>query len=425
METTYVIHYGEVALKGKNRPDFMRAVRHSIARSLAAVGPARLELVDGRFLATVDGDPDDVGRSLARVFGVVWFARASVLGKGYEEARGAVMAAARSSAAQTFMIDARRTDKSSPPSSMELAKMLGAEVVAGTGKKVDLSDPGLRIHVDVLRDRTLVYTGRERGAGGLPVGTGGRAMHLFSGGIDSPVAAWLMMKRGTVPVYVHFYLAPSPEVAASSKVAKLVEVLTAYSHRSTLVLVPFAGYQLATAGSPSGVEPSLFRRFMRLTAEALAPGFGATAISTGDSLAQAASQTIWNMRAIDAGSSLPTLRPLLGYDKEEVVQLARRIGTYELSIEDYKDCCAIVTRHPRTRVGEQDVSRLSAEYDFPRLVAETIRDSTVATYSAASKRLTVASMADFRMRHEGGPAAERSPDSLMEEAPSGAEGQKL
>jgi thiamine biosynthesis protein ThiI len=205
-------------------------------------------------------------------------------------------------------------------------------------------------------------------------------MHLFSGGIDSPVAAWLLMKRGCRPVYLHFYLAPTPDYALESKVGRIVKMLTEYSGRSTLLLIPFAEYQLATDGAPAGVEPSLFRRFMRITAEELAATFETPALSTGDSLSQAASQTLWNMAAADAGTSLPILRPLLGYDKEEIVQLARRIETYEPSIEEYKDCCAIITRHPKTRVKRELIDSLSAEFDLATLAKRCVKLGTLAQY---------------------------------------------
>jgi tRNA uracil 4-sulfurtransferase len=201
------------------------------------------------------------------------------------------------------------------------------------------------------------------------------------------VAAWLMMKRGTRPVYLHFYLAPTPRSAIESKITTLVKILSAYGGKSTLVLLPFAQYQLATTGVPGEMEPSLFRRFMRMTAEALAPRFDAIAVSTGDSLSQAASQTLWNIAAFDEGSSLPVLRPLLTYDKEEIVSLAKRIGTYEASLEEYKDCCAIITRHPRTRVRPSAMADLVRNYGFQNLVTKTVDEATMVTYNPGGDSL--------------------------------------
>jgi len=381
----YAIHYSEIALKGKNRPDFVRVLRRNLKRAMATLGETRVESREGRIILETEGETDKVEAALSKVFGVAWYAKASVVGRDYESIRDAVVSGARREAG-SFKIDARRSDKTFPTGSMELSKRLGDEVVTITARPVDLSRPETTIHVDILRDRAVVYAAKTKGPGGLPVGTSGRVLHLFSGGIDSPVAAWLLMKRGCRPVYLHFYLAPSPDYALESKVGRIVRLLTEYSGRSSLLLIPFAEYQLATSGAPPDVEPTLFRRFMRVTAEELAETFGAGALSAGDSLSQAASQTLWNMAASDAGSSLPILRPLLGYDKEEIVQLAKRIGTYEPSIEEYKDCCAIITRHPKTRVRRQLIDSLSEAFDFGALAKRCISLGTLASFDRRSQK---------------------------------------
>jgi thiamine biosynthesis protein ThiI len=246
---------------------------------------------------------------------------------------------------------------------------------------VDLSEPELTIYVDIIKGRGLVYSNKVRGPGGLPVGTAGRVIHLFSGGIDSPVAAWLLLKRGSRPVYLHFYLAPTPMTAVDSKITKLQKVLSDSAGRSALILCPFADYQLVTAGVPADLEPMLFRRYMRMVAEELAPRFDAVAISTGDSLSQAASQTAWNLSSFDEGSSLPILRPLLTYDKDEIVSLARRIGTYELSIEEYKDCCAMITRHPRTKVRAEVLSEYVRKFGLRELARKSIEKALIVVYN--------------------------------------------
>jgi len=393
MADTYVVHYSEVALKGKNRPEFVRVLRRNIARTLASLH-ADVESRDGRFFVALDADPAEVALRLSRVFGVAWFARADVVDADYGKIEDAVLEAARASTAQTFMLDPRRADKKFPISSMELARRLGSMVADKTGKRVDLSNPGLRIHVDVIRRQALIYAAKTQGPGGLPVGTAGRVMHLFSGGIDSPVAAWLLLKRGVRPVYLHFYIAPTSEGPMQSKVTKLVKVLSAWGGKSTLVMVPFAEYQLATAEVPGELEPSLFRRFMRMTAERLAPRFGASAVSTGDSLSQAASQTLWNIGVFDSGSSLPVLRPLLSYDKEEVVGLARRIGTYELSLEEYKDCCAIITRHPRTRAKAAKIAEYAEGLGFSDLISRSLESASLASYSPKNDLMKIAPLSD-------------------------------
>jgi thiamine biosynthesis protein ThiI len=391
---TYVVHYSEVALKGNNRPEFVRSLRRNIRRALLSAGDVVVESKDGRLLVNTNADEEEACRALSKVFGVAWFSRADVVESEYRKIREAVLSRAHAKRESTFRIVVRRTDKSFSPHSMEMERRLGEEVIKSTGMRVDLSHPAESVHVDIIRGRALVYSDKTQGPGGLPVGTAGRVVHLFSGGIDSPVAAWLLMKRGCTPVYLHFYLAPTPAYVMESKVLRLVKILSVFSGKSTLLLVPFANYQLATAEVPNDLEPSLFRRFMRITAEILASRFGASAISTGDCLSQAASQTLWNLRTFDSGSSLLVLRPLLSYDKNEVIQLARRIGTYEPSIEEYRDCCAIITRHPRTRSKNDLILRYSDRLRFKELAEASLRGGTLVTYNPVSGGLKVAPLAE-------------------------------
>jgi thiamine biosynthesis protein ThiI len=406
MPSTFVVHYAEVALKGKNRPEFVRALRRNLTRALSSMEP-EVRHVDGRVMVTAEGRPDEVARRIGSTFGVAWFSPAWLVESDLEKIRSKVLEMARESGARSFKVDARRSDKSFPSRSQEIAAALGADVVRETGMRVDLTDPEVVFHVDVAKARTFVYSKKQPGPGGLPVGTAGRVMLLFSGGIDSPVAAWLLMKRGCMPVYVHFYLAPSPLAALDSKITRLLKVLSAYGGKSTLVLVPFAEYQLATTGEAGDLEPSLFRRFMRMTCEALAPWFGASAIATGDSLSQAASQTLWNIGSFDEGSTLPILRPLLTFDKEEIVAMARKVSTYDLSLEEYKDCCAIITRHPRTRVKAGTVSVAAEGLGLAKLVRRVIDGATLVTYNPSTDETKSAPLADAmrRSKAEVSPAA--------------------
>lgn len=394
MGRRFVVHYSEVALKGNNRPEFVRALRRNINRALAGI-VHQLEYSEGRFLVDADGAEDEVSSKLSKVFGISWFAPVIVSAAEYDAILSAVLSVASASPSRTFKIAARRSDKSFRLTSQALATKLGSAVVDASKMAVDLSDPDLTIHVDVVRRKALVYAERSKGPGGLPLGTAGRVIHLFSGGIDSPVAAWLLMKRGTKPVYLHFYLAPTPQVALDSKITKIVKVLSAYGGKSTLILVPFAEYQLGTIGVPSDLEPSLFRRFMRMTAETLAEGFNAAALSTGDSLSQAASQTLWNLAAFDEGCSLPVLRPLLTFDKEEIIGLAKQIGTYELSLEEYKDCCAIITRHPRTRVKASLVSEYVSSHRLMDVVLKSLEQATLAAYNPTTGLLKASPLSEL------------------------------
>jgi len=394
---TYVVHYSEVALKGRNRPEFVRALRWNLRRALWGLEP-EVSLADGRFVVSSTGSEPEVCARLSRTFGVAWFSPVTAVERDYEKILPAVIDDARANPGRTFKVQPRRSDKTFGLTSHELASRLGAAVASETGMKVNLSAPDVVLHVDVTREFVMVYSKKQPGPGGLPVGTAGRVLHLFSGGIDSPVAAWLLMKRGCVPVYLHFYLAPTPKAALESKITRLVQMLSLYAGKSTMILVPFAEYQLATAGAPGDLEPALFRRFMRMTAEALAPALGACAISTGDSLSQAASQTIWNISASDQGATLPIFRPLLTYDKEEIVSLARRISTYDLSLEEYKDCCSIITRHPKTRVKASELSEQVGSLGLQSLVWKVLEEATLTSYNPAGGQTKVSSLGDTMRR---------------------------
>jgi len=389
----FVAHYSEIALKGNNRPEFVRALRRGLNRALGGLEHAVVHS-QGRFIIEADADERQVAERLSRVFGIAWFAPVRVVPAEYPKILDCVLASSTAPDSRTFRIAARRVDKAFPISSQELGARLGAEVIKATGKAVDLSHPDLSVHVDIIKDKALIYSAKSKGPGGLPIGTAGRVMHLFSGGIDSPVAAWLLMKRGARPVYLHFYLAPTPQAAVDSKITRLVKVLSAYQGKSTLVLVPFAEYQLATTGVPGEFEPTLFRKFMRMTAEGLSHRFGANAISTGDSLSQAASQTMWNIASFDEGSTLPILRPLLTYDKEEIIGMARQIGTYDLSLEEYKDCCAIITRHPRTRVKPAEVTEWVTRFGLGDLVWRSVDKASLVTYNPAGDSLRVSPLTE-------------------------------
>ena len=288
----------------------------------------------------------------------------------------------------TFRVTAKRANKSFELSSQQMAVKLGEDLMKETGLGVDLSNPQATLFVDILSDRILLYTSKVRGPGGLPVGVTGKVVHLLSGGIDSPVAAWLMMKRGCDLTYVHFFVAPSAEQIMETKMASLLKTLARFGiGGARLILVPFTDYQVATVDLRPEYEPVVFRHFMRIVAEKVAHRVGAIAISTGDNLGQVASQTLYNIACIDAGASMPTLRPVLGYDKSEIIGLAQQIGTYEDSIADYKDCCSIVSRHPRTRMNVEDVLESSHSYDFPALAEKTLSQASVLKLDGSTKAL--------------------------------------
>jgi thiamine biosynthesis protein ThiI len=272
---------------------------------------------------------------------------------------------------ESFRISARRAFKTYPMTSVELNRELGAFVLGRAATRVDLRQPKLEIHVEVMPAETFVYVDPEPGPGGLPVGASGTVAALLSGGIDSPVAAWRMMKRGCRVVFVHFHSVPYLPPTSQEKARALVERLTQWQYDSTLVLVPFGEIQrevVLTVPPPARVV--IYRRLMVRIAEAVARKHGAVALATGESLGQVASQTLSNIARIDEAATMPILRPLIGMDKLEITEEARRLGTFEISIEPDADCCTLfVPKHPATRMSEHEVGAIETRLETPRLVA--------------------------------------------------------
>jgi len=395
--TSLVVHYAEIGTKGNNRAFFEHHLERNLLEKLEPLGAFNVELLDGRLLVSKRDDQvswQGAMDVLKEVFGVAWLAKVAECPLDYEGVRKAaineVAALKAGSSPATFRVTAKRANKSFELSSQQMAVRLGEDLMKETGLGVDLSNPQATLFVDILSDRVLLYTSKVRGPGGLPVGVTGKVVHLLSGGIDSPVAAWLMMKRGCDLTYVHFFVAPNAERILETKMAGLLKNLARFGiGGGRLILVPFTDYQVATVDLRPEYEPVVFRHFMRIVAEKVAHRVGAIATSTGDNLGQVASQTLYNIACIDAGASMPTLRPVVGYDKSEIVKLAQEIGTYEDSIADYKDCCSIVSRHPRTRMKVEDVLESSLRYDFPALAEKALAQAAVMKLDGSAQALRV------------------------------------
>ncbi len=392
-----VPHYAEIGTKGNNRSFFETHLERNIAEKLQPLGDFKVELLNQRILVHKEDDLvgwEDAIAVLKEVLGVAWLAKVVECRLDYQSIRDAALQELelmkKDSKPTSFRVTAKRSNKSYELSSQQLAVRLGEDMMKGSGLRVDLSHPQATLFVDILSDRALVHTAKDKGPGGLPVGVTGKVVHLLSGGIDSPVAAWLMMKRGCDLTYLHFFVAPSAEQILETKMASTLKTLSRFGiGGARLILVPFTDYQVATSDLRPDYEPVVFRHFMRIVAERFANRIGATAISTGDNLGQVASQTLYNLACIDAGSSMPTLRPVVGYDKSEIVELAQAIGTYEDSIADYKDCCSIVSRHPRTRMNVENVLEVSRRYDFPALAEKVLSQSAVMKLDSHTRQIRV------------------------------------
>jgi thiamine biosynthesis protein ThiI len=372
-----IARYHEIALKGRNRPFFVEKLADNLRHALADLPGVRVQPFASRIGVEV---PDDapwttVRERVERVFGVANFSRTREVPADLETLKRAAADELRGARFASFRVTTRRSDKGFPLNSGQIDREVGAAVHAATGVRVDLEDPELTLWIEVLRDRILYSFDKHPGPGGFPVGSSGRVLALLSGGIDSPVAAWRMMKRGCRAVLVHFHAFPLQDRSTIDKTRELARILTQWQLRTRLLLVPFGPVQQAVvAACPAPLRVVLYRRFMMRIAEALARRQRARALVTGESLGQVASQTLDNMAVIGEATRAPVLRPLVGMDKEEITAQARRIGTFAVSTLPDQDCCQLfVPRHPATAARREEVERAEEALDVPALVTAAVR----------------------------------------------------
>ncbi len=382
-----IVHYHEISLKRGNRPLFLRHLGRNLERATSDLGPVRIQQLAGRIRLDLEDNPkpEAVRDRAARVCGVSNVALAWRVPSTLEAMKAAVARVIADRRFRSFRISARRAFKTYPMTSVDLNRALGAFVLEqrGAGEvRVDLDEPELEIHVEVLPADTFVYADPVPGPGGLPVGASGTVAALLSGGIDSPVAAWRMMKRGCRVVFVHFHSVPYLPAASQAKARALVERLTEWQYRSPLLLVPLGEIQREVVlAAPPPIRVVIYRRMMVRIAQALGRPMGALALVTGESLGQVASQTLDNLRRIDEVAEVPVLRPLIGMDKLEITAEAQRLGTFDISIEPDADCCTLfVPRHPATRAQAAEIQAAEARLDIPRLVAMGVEGARLETF---------------------------------------------
>jgi thiamine biosynthesis protein ThiI len=374
-----VLRYHEIALKGRNRPFFVERLAANARRLLADLG-GHVHVLAGRLRVDL---PDDVPwaeaeRRLGDLFGVANFSRAHEVPPDMASLEREATAAVAARGAASFRVTAKRSFKGFPLTSPEIERELGAAIHVATGIPVRLVEPDLTVYVEVLADRILYSFERQPGAGGFAVGSSGRVAALLSGGIDSPVAAWRMMKRGCAVVPIHFHAFPLQDRTTIDKVTELARILTRYQLRTRLLLVPFGEVQQTIVAScPAPLRVVLYRRFMLRIGEVLAARHRARGLVTGESLGQVASQTLDNMTVIGEVARGLVLRPLVGMDKEEITLQARRIGTFEVSTLPDQDCCQLfVPRSPSTAATLEEVRRAESVLDVDGLVQAAARQAT-------------------------------------------------
>ena len=363
-----IVHYQEIALKGKNRPWFVERLVANLRAALGDLEGARVRAIMGRIEVTPGPHAawDTVRERLGRVFGVANFARARRVGRNIDELASAVIADLDGREPRSFRVTARRADKTYALTSPEIEREVGGRIKAARDWQVDLGNPELVVRIEILAREAFYSLDRHPGPGGLPSGVSGPVLCLLSGGIDSPVAAYRLMKRGCRVRFLHFHSYPILSHASRDKVRELARHLTGYQLTSRLYQVAFGDIQRQIMlSAPAPLRVVLYRRLMVRIAERLARRIRAAALVTGESVGQVASQTLENLAVIDAAvSSLPILRPLVGSDKDEISGQAQAIGTYPISIIPDQDCCQLFTpRHPATRASRRDVE--AAEQALP------------------------------------------------------------
>jgi len=354
-----VVHYQEIALKGKNRPWFLGRLVRNLRGAVADLDVRAVRSLMGRIEIVLGPEAvrEEVADRIRRTFGIANFSYARRATLDLDALAAAILADLGDRTCGSFRVSVRRADKRYPLTSPQVEREVGGRIKEARGWHVDLENAELVIHVELLTNEAFYFFGKERGPGGLPTGTAGRVVCLLSGGIDSPVAAWRMMRRGCRVLFVHFHSYPILSRASQEKARELVRLLTQFQYQSRLFLVPFGEIQQRVVLS---VAPPLrvviYRRLMMRIAQAIGGQHRAQALVTGEVVGQVASQTLENLTAIDEVASIPVLRPLIGMDKEEITAEAQRLGTYPISIIPDQDCCTLFTpRHPATKARKRDV----------------------------------------------------------------------
>ena len=381
-----VVHYQEIALKGRNRPWFIGRLVRNIRSATRDLDVRRVVPRMGR-IEVVLGSGDawvPVAERLRHVFGIANFSRAGLAPLDVDAIARAILADLGDQQVSTFRVSARRADKRFPMMSPQIEREVGGRIKEAKGWTVRLVNPELTIHVEALTDEAFYHFGKEAGPGGMPTGVSGRVVALLSGGIDSPVAAYRLMRRGCRVIPVHFHSYPILSRASQEKVRELTAMLTQYQQSTRLHLVAFGEIQqqVMLAVAPP-LRVVVYRRLMLRIAEAIASRVHAGALVTGDVIGQVASQTLENLQTIGAVATLPVFRPLIGMDKDEIVAEAQRLGTFPISIIEDQDCCQLFTpKHPATRASRADVEDAERRLPIDEFVATAVENAVAEDFAS-------------------------------------------
>ncbi|ORX24041.1 tRNA 4-thiouridine(8) synthase ThiI [Thermoanaerobacterium sp. PSU-2] len=366
-----LIKYGELALKGDNRAFFENKLVRNIKEALKSFDGVKVEKTHGRIYVETSNDAKEAIDKLRKVFGIVGITIAKKVELDLNAIYDSAIEIMRHHSNKSFKVETRRPNKSFPYESIELSRMIGSEILKNIDDvHVDVHNPDVVLNVEI-REKAYLYSDTVEGIGGMPLGTNGKAVVLLSGGIDSPVAAWMMMKRGVEIEAVYFHSPPYTQERAKDKVIDLCKKLSEYGQDVYLHVVNFTDFQLAIYDKcPPKLTTIIMRRMMMRVAENIALKYGAKALITGESLGQVASQTIESLYCTNAVTHMPVFRPLIGMDKSEIVEISKKIGTYDISIRPYEDCCTIfVPKHPIIKPDLDEVVQGEKELDYEQFIS--------------------------------------------------------
>lgn len=400
-ERICLVHYHEVGLKGRNRASFEHRLLSNMEAALVAFETKEICRISGHLLVVFENaeDLEPAARILLQVPGVARVSRGWRCARDPEEYNlCAELAMMDCGEFESFKVVARRSNTDYPIDSMQLNQLVGAHLCAfAPDKKVKMKDPDVKVHVEIIQGSAYVFSRSDRGVGGLPVGTAGKVVSLMSGGIDSPVATWKLMKRGAVVVGVHFSGAPVTDDASEYIVDDLAHALAPAGGIGRIYTIPFGNYQKAIASEcPPNLRIVLYRRLMFRVAQGIARIENAKALVTGESLGQVASQTLENIAAVNAVVDIPILRPLIGSDKLEIIDVAKQLGTFEISSRPADDCCTLfMPRSPETHARIKDCEAAEALVPIDAWVDEILDNLEYRDYPCPSYK------APRKMRREG------------------------
>lgn len=386
MKKVILVRVGEIILKGLNRHVFEDKLIANMKKVLNGIGKVRVTKSQSRIYVEPEQEEyefDAAMERLTKVFGIVSVSPVWKIDTDFEEIKKHALKMAKDlverKGYQTFKVETKRGDKRFPMDSPEICREVGAHILSNIPSlKVDVNQPSFILYVEV-REFSYIYSEIIPSHGGMPLGTNGKAMLLLSGGIDSPVAGWMMAKRGVEIEAIHFYSYPYTSERAKEKVIELTKILTAYCYQIQLHIVPFTEIQLAiNEKCPEDHMTVIMRRVMMQIAERIANSTGSLALVTGESMGQVASQTMQSLAVTNAVVTMPVFRPLIGMDKNEVIDIARKINTFETSILPYEDCCTVfVAKHPKTKPQLETVKKAESHLELEGMIQKAIENTEV------------------------------------------------